>query len=160
MAKLLLLFILIPALELGLLIEVGRHIGTLATLALIAVTGALGAFLARSQGLGVLRHMRAEVAAGRLPAASVVDGVIILLAGAVLITPGFLTDALGFLCLVPAFRRLIKNMLWRRLKRAVQEGRVHVSMHFEADGGPYPANPVHDAEPKRDSPPSLPKPQR
>ncbi len=157
MAKLLLLFILIPALELALLIEVGRHIGTLATLALIAVTGALGAYLARSQGLGVLHHMQAEVAAGRLPAASIVDGVIILLAGAVLITPGFLTDAVGFLCLVPAFRRFIKSTLWWRLKRAVQQGRVHVSMHSEGDGSPSRAEPENETSRPFGSSRSLPK---
>jgi len=159
MAKLLLLFILIPALELALLIEVGRHIGTLSTLALIAVTGALGAYLARSQGLGVLRHMRAEVAAGRLPAASIVDGVIILLAAAVLITPGFLTDAQGFLCLVPAFRRLIKSIFWWRLKRAVQQGRVHVSMHFEGHGSPYRAEQANETSRPLGSSRSLPKPR-
>ncbi len=131
MGKLLLLFILVPAVELALLIEVGRHIGTLATLALIAGTGALGAFLARLQGLGILRQMQSELAAGRLPASSIVDGVIILLAAVVLITPGILTDAVGFLCLVPAFRRVLKRTLWQRLRRAVQEGRANVTMDLE-----------------------------
>lgn len=159
MAKLLLLFILIPAVELALLIEVGRHIGTLPTLALIAITGVLGAFLARSQGLGVWRHIKADVAAGRLPAGSVVDGVIILLAGAVLITPGFLTDALGFLCLVPTFRRFIKRTLWHRLKLAVQEGRVHVSMHFDAQRSPYHGDQADQREESPDSSRSLPKPR-
>ena len=128
MGKLLLLFILVPAVELALLIELGRQIGTLPTLALIAGTGALGAFLARLQGLGVLRQMQREAAAGRLPASSIVDGVIILVAGAMLITPGILTDAAGFLCLVPAFRRALKKALWERLRRAVQEGRANVTM--------------------------------
>ncbi len=126
MARLLLLFLLIPTVELALLIEVGSRIGTMPTLALIAITGVLGAFLARSQGLSVLRHMQSEVAAGRLPAAALVDGGIILLAGVVLITPGFLTDALGFLCLVPAFRKLIRRVLWRRLQRAIQKERPQV----------------------------------
>ena len=119
MGKLLLLFILVPAVELALLIEVGRHIGTLATLALIAGTGALGAFLARLQGLGILRQMQSELAAGRLPASSIVDGAIILLAAVVLITPGILTDAVGFLCLVPAFRRVLKRTLSGRGRNCV-----------------------------------------
>ena len=131
MGKLLLLFILVPAVELALLIELGQHIGTLATLALIAGTGALGAFLARLQGLGVLRQMQIELAGGRLPASSIVDGVIILLAAALLVTPGILTDALGFLCLVPGFRRVVKRALWQRITRAVREGRVNVTMDFE-----------------------------
>jgi len=131
MGKLFLLFIVVPAVELALLIELGQHIGTLATLGLIAATGALGAFLARLQGLGVLRQMQRELAAGRLPASSIVDGVIILLAGGLLITPGILTDSFGFLCLVPAFRRVVKRALWQRLTRAVREGRVNVTMNLE-----------------------------
>jgi UPF0716 protein FxsA len=71
------------------------------------------------------------LAAGRLPASSIVDGVIILLAGGLLITPGILTDSFGFLCLVPAFRRVVKRALWQRLTRAVREGRVNVTMNLE-----------------------------
>ena len=92
--KLLLLFIRVPLVELFLLIEIGRLIGTLSTLTIIVCTGILGAFLARHQGIGVLHQIRTEIANGRLPAAQLADGVIILLAGAVLITPGVLTDAL------------------------------------------------------------------
>ena len=138
MPKLLILFIAIPFVELALLIELGRHIGAPATLALIMITGVVGAVLARHQGLGVLRHMRVEIAKGRLPAGSVVDGVIILLAGAVLITPGVLTDALGFLCLIPASRKIIKTVLWRRLQRTIRQGRVHLSMHFEEGADSFP----------------------
>ena len=136
MGKLLLLFILLPALELALLIEIGKRIGTLETLALIVVTGVLGAALARRQGLGVLRTARAEAAAGRLPAAALVDGVMILLAGAVLITPGVLTDIFGFLCLIPISRGWIKSLVWRWLKRAAQDGRVRVSVSVRAHGSP------------------------
>ncbi len=129
--KLLLLFILVPAVELALLIEVGRHIGTLATLALIACTGALGAFLARRQGLRTLQQVRSELSAGGLPAGPIVDGVIILLAAALLLTPGILTDALGFLCLAPAFRTVVKKTLWVRLMRAVREGRSSVTVRYK-----------------------------
>ncbi len=124
MAKLLFLFILVPALELALLIEVGQHIGTLNTLLLIAVTGVVGASLARRQGLGVLRRVQAEFDQGRIPSDSIVDGVIILLSGALLITPGLLTDALGFLCLVPTTRAMIRSLLWRWLERHLRAGRV------------------------------------
>ena len=130
MFKILALFLLLPLIELALLIEIGSHIGTLATVMLILATGALGAFLARSQGLEVLRRLRAETAAGRLPAAPLVDGVIILLAGAVLLTPGVLTDILGFLCLVPAFRQFLKALLWRRLRHWVERNRVQVSVNY------------------------------
>ena len=128
--KLLLIFILVPLVELFLLIEIGRLIGTLSTLTIIVCTGILGAFLARHQGIGVLHQIRTEIANGRLPAAQLADGVIILLAGAVLITPGVLTDALGFLCLIPASRKIIKKMLWRWLENAVHDGRIRFSAHL------------------------------
>ncbi|MFC1512205.1 FxsA family protein [Candidatus Latescibacterota bacterium] len=126
-AKLLLLFILVPLVEISLLIEIGRLIGTLNTLIIVVCTGILGAFLARHQGIGVLYEMRTELANGRLPASQIADGVIILLAGVVLITPGVLTDALGFLCLIPASRKIIKKMLWNWLERALYDGRIHFS---------------------------------
>lgn len=143
MGRLLLLFILIPAVELVLLIEIGKRIGTLETLALIVITGVLGAALAKRQGLGVLRKAQAEAAAGRLPAAALVDGVMILLAGAVLITPGVLTDLFGFLCLIPVTRGWIKSLLWRWFKRAVRRGQVRMSVSIRAGGvrRPYPAPP-------------------
>ncbi len=124
MAKLLFLFILVPALELALLLEVGQRIGTLNTLLLIALTGVVGASLARRQGLGVLRRMQAEFDQGRVPSGSIVDGVIILLSGALLITPGLLTDTLGFLCLVPTTRAMIRSLLWRWLQRYLRAGRI------------------------------------
>ncbi len=132
MGRLLLLFIIVPAVELALLIEVGSRIGTLATLALIVATGVVGATLARSQGLSVLRQVQRDLAEGRLPAGALVDGAIILVAGALLMTPGILTDALGFLCLLPGFRHLIKRVLWRRFESAVRDQRIRVSIY--ADG--------------------------
>jgi UPF0716 protein FxsA len=130
MARILLLFTLVPLLELALLIEIGRRIGTIATLALILITGVLGAFLARRQGLAVLQRVRSELHQGRLPGQPIADGVLILLAGAMLITPGILTDALGFACLIPATRRLIKAAIWRRLKSAIDRRQFNVSVDF------------------------------
>ncbi len=127
MRWLLLLFVLVPAVELMLLIEIGRHIGTPATLGLIVFTGVLGASLARWQGLGILRKMQEDVAAGRVPAESIFDGVLVLLAGAVLMTPGVLTDAFGFLCLTPVFRRLLKRALKRRFEGSIQGPGLHMS---------------------------------
>jgi len=139
MGRLLLLFILVPAAELALLIEIGRHIGTLATLGLIAGTGLLGAALARHQGLGILKTIRQEMNAGRLPAEPMVDGIMILLAGAVLMTPGILTDALGFLILIPLTRKWIRATLWNWLKNAVRTGRVHVNVSVGTRGYPPPS---------------------
>jgi UPF0716 protein FxsA len=124
--KLLLLFVLVPAIELVLLIQLGGLIGLLPTIAVIVITGFLGAGLARHQGLGVLRQVQSELGAGRLPAHPIFDGVLILVAGALLLTPGFLTDLAGFLFLIPASRAVIKRLVWRRLERAVTQGQVGV----------------------------------
>lgn len=158
MGRLLLLFVALPAVELALLIELGSRFGTWHTLALIVITGVVGASLARGQGLSVVRQIQSEVAQGRLPAGSLIDGVMILIAGALLVTPGILTDSFGFLCLVPAFRSAAKRTLLRRLEKAVQENRVHVSMNFtegQGEAGPTPSSPppdVIDAEWRRPKP--------
>lgn len=126
MAKLLLLFTLVPIVELVLLLEVGRRIGTAATLFLILITGVFGAVIARSQGVAALGRIRAELAGGQIPGPTIVDGVMILVAGAFLITPGFLTDIVGFLCLVPATRRSIRTLLSRAFIGAARRGVVTV----------------------------------
>jgi len=130
MGKLLLLFVVVPAVELVLLIKLGGMIGILATVAIIVITGVAGASLARWQGLGVLREVQNEVARGGLPAGALVDGVIILLAAALLMTPGFLTDLVGFSCLIPGLRSVIKRAAWKRLERSVQEGRTGLFVQF------------------------------
>lgn len=156
MGRLLLLFILVPIAELALLIEIGTRLGLPATLVLIVSTGALGAYLARRQGLGVLAKIRSEIGEGRLPAGQLVDGALIIIAGAVLMTPGVLTDALGFLCLFPPARRRLKSYLSRRFERAVKSGNIKMSADF--GGGfqrPY-ANETRDVTPRPTSPKGLP----
>jgi len=125
-SRLLLLFVLLPAVELMLLIQLGKMIGTIRTVGLIVFTGIVGAQLARSQGLGVIRALQRETSEGKLPAVPLIDGALVLMAGALLVTPGVLTDLFGFACLMPAFRSELRGMLLRRLERAVQEGKVHV----------------------------------
>jgi UPF0716 protein FxsA len=107
----------------------------------------VGASLARSQGLQVLARVQGELGTGRLPAESLVDGLIILLAAALLVTPGVLTDAFGLLCLVPGFRRVVKRALRRRFERAVAEGRVRLDVHDSATGT---RGPIIDITPERD----------
>lgn len=135
MGVLALLFIVVPAVELALLIEIGGQIGGLRTLLLIVATGIIGASLAKRAGLDVLRRINAETAAGRLPAGALVDGAIVLVAGALLVTPGILTDVFGFACLVPGIRGVMKRLAVRRFERAVAEGKVNV-------GGFGPAGPA------------------
>lgn len=142
MLRLLLLFTVVPAIELALLIEIGSRIGTLPTIALIVLTGVVGAALARWQGITVLRQMQLETAEGRLPAASLIDGVIILIAAALLVTPGILTDAVGFLLLIPLTRAGIRRLMRRWLERALREGRANVMISFGPPGpGPRPPGP-------------------
>ena len=113
---LLVLFIAVPVVELALLIEIGQRVGTVGTIGLIMGTGIVGAALARQQGISTLARLRADLDAGRWPAEPIVDGVLILVAAAVLITPGVLTDLAGFLCLVPACRQLLKRYLHQRFE--------------------------------------------
>ena len=132
LTKLLLLFIIVPALELILLIAIGQFIGVLPTAALITFTGVLGAFLVRRQGIAVLARLRADVQAGRLPADSIFDGGVLLIAGAFLMTPGILTDTAGFLCLIPATRRVIKRTIWTRMQRAMRHGQIFTATSYES----------------------------
>lgn len=120
--RLLLLFTLVPLVELTLLVEVGRRVGMGPTIAVVLITGALGAWLARHQGLSTLARLRAELGRGELPAQTLLDGGLILVAAAVLLTPGFLTDALGFFLLVPAGRRVVRRAVTQRFRRRMASG--------------------------------------
>jgi UPF0716 protein FxsA len=113
----LLLFTIVPLIELFLLVKLGTVIGIAPTILIVIFTGALGAWLARWQGLGVLRRVSEDLAAGRLPADALIDGLLILIAGAVLLTPGLLTDALGFVLLVPQGRAVVRRAVAARLEQ-------------------------------------------
>ena len=149
MARPLLLFIAVPVVELVLLIEIGQRVGTLATVGLIIGTGIVGASLARQQGMSTLARLQKDLGEGRLPAEPIIDGGLILVAAAVLITPGVLTDLVGFLCLVPACRRLLKRYLKRRFERAVREGTVGVTGAFHGAGDPSRPRPMMNVTPRR-----------
>ena len=109
------LFILVPLVELYLLIQVGSLVGVEITIGIVVVTGLVGAWLARFQGLKVLNEVRASLSVGEMPADALIDGLLILVAGAVLLTPGLLTDALGFGLLIPRGRRIVRSLVRRRL---------------------------------------------
>lgn len=115
--RLALLFITVPLAELALLVWVGRWMGILPTVALVVTTGILGAALARHQGLAALAGFRAALDAGQLPHRELAEGVLILVAGAVLLTPGLLTDIAGFLLLVPPVRRWTRDRLLNAIGR-------------------------------------------
>ena len=120
--RLLLLFTAIPLVELALLVEIGRLVGLATTVGMVLVTGVLGAWLARGQGVRVLARLQADLQSGRVPTDALLEGLMILIAGAVLLTPGLLTDLLGFALLSPVCRRLVQRTVTRYLKRRFASG--------------------------------------
>jgi len=111
---LLLVFLLVPLVEIYFLIVVGGIIGALPTIALVVLTAVIGAALARQQGLATLQRLQASVARGETPAIELLEGVLLLVGALLLLTPGFFTDALGFACLIPATRRLLALWILKR----------------------------------------------
>lgn len=126
MGKLFLLFTLVPLLDLWVLVRLGDAVGWWPTLALVILTGVAGAWLARAEGLRVLRAWRAALSAGRLPEEGVLSGVLVLVGAALLVTPGVITDAAGLALLLPPTRRLAAAGLRRWLERQAQTGHVRV----------------------------------
>ena len=101
------LFFLIPLIEIYLLIKVGSWIGAPMTIFLVVFTAVLGAFLLKKQGMATLERVRQAVERGEVPAIELLEGAMLIFGGALLLTPGFFTDILGFICLIPVLRRRI-----------------------------------------------------
>ena len=114
--KLFIAFTIIPIIEIYLLIEIGSMFGALTAVTLVIITGFLGAFLARMQGLQTLYRIQESLREGRMPSGELLDALLIVIAGLVLLTPGFLTDSVGFLLLIPATRNSIKYWLRRQIE--------------------------------------------
>jgi UPF0716 protein FxsA len=129
LGKLALLFIAVPLIELVILVKLGSLMGLVPTIGLVIVTGLAGASLARSQGLRVLFQIREEMAAGRMPVDRMLDGLLILVAGALLLTPGLLTDLAGLAMLVPGPRGLVKRFVGRRIALMARSGALRVSVY-------------------------------
>jgi len=123
--RLILLFTLVPLIELSLLIELGRHIGLGSTIAIVIITGVIGAYLAKYEGFKVISGIRQELGAGRIPAEGLIDGVIILAGGLLLLTPGLLTDTIGFIALIPVTRNYLKQYLKRKFKQKIDSKEIH-----------------------------------
>ena len=124
--KLLIFFVFVPVLELYILIEAGRIMGLAPTIGLIMMTGVAGAWLARSQGVEILRRIQEETSRGQMPATTLIDGALILVGGLLLLTPGFFTDALGFSFLIPATRDLWRKGLSAWLQNQIKQGSVKI----------------------------------
>jgi UPF0716 protein FxsA len=119
-----LLLTLVPLIELALLIKLGQYIGVGYTVLIVVVTGIAGAFLAKTQGMSVLRRMQLEMQEGRLPGNQMIDGLCILLGGAMLLTPGLVTDTAGFMLVIPVTRIAVREWLKIKLRGMVDRGQV------------------------------------
>ncbi len=128
---LLLLFIAVPIVEIALFIELGGWLGLWPTLGLVILTAMIGTTLMRRQGMSVLADAQQKMAQGEPPVASLFHGLCLLLAGVLLVTPGFFTDAVGFLLLVPSVRLALGLWLWRFLQ---SRGAVHIHPSQNHDG--------------------------
>jgi UPF0716 protein FxsA len=113
------LFIGVPFAEIYVLLQVGHAVGVVNTLGLLVLISVVGAWLAKREGLGVLRRMQRSIDSGRVPGTELVDGFLILLAGALMLTPGFLTDIVAILLLLPPVRAVVRRELRRRVARRI-----------------------------------------
>jgi len=143
--------VIVPVVELLLLVQMGRYVGLLPTVALVVTTGIVGAYLARLEGLRVLLGARKEVASGRMPAQSLMNGVCILIGGALLLTPGILTDVVGFSLLLPFTRGFWARRLRTALERGVKKGWLKATVvqvpWNRPPGGPGPSQAPFQGEP-------------
>lgn len=124
--RLFLLFTLVPAIELYLIIKVGSVIGALNTIFIIIFTGVLGAYYAREQGFRVVSNIQAKMQQGTVPGDDLVNGAMLLVGGALLITPGFITDFFGFSLIFPPTREAMKVGVKKYMEKRVREGNVRV----------------------------------
>ena len=122
--KLILIFTIVPFIELSLLIEIGARIGTFNTIMLIVITGVIGAFMARIAGLNVLFKIQENLREGVFPRDELFDGILVLIGGVLLLTPGLLTDALGFFLLLPFGQALVRRWLKEIMKRKIDRGEI------------------------------------
>ncbi len=130
-----LMFLLVPLIEIYFLIQVGSAIGAVPTIGLVVLTAVLGSAMLRHQGLAVLREAQASMDRGVAPARALLDGVFLVIGGALLLTPGFFTDAFGFACLLPAGRAWLVRLAMRRLAAAEGAARAaHVNPEGRSDG--------------------------
>lgn len=134
-----LLFVLIPVIELSVLIRVGEVLGTWTTIGLVLFTAVLGVSLVRSQGLNTLMQVQQKLARGEAPGQEIVEGMMLAMAGILLVIPGFVTDAIGLLFLTPLTRRPIAALLFKRMQLRVVSG-LNGGLGSQADPQSNPFN--------------------
>ncbi len=119
---LVILFLVVPIVELYIIVQVASSVGIFETIGLLILVSVVGAWLVRSQGLTVLGRVQGQLAMGNVPGKEMVDGLLILFAGALMLTPGFMTDAFGMLLLIPPTRAVVRTILVRRYRNRVVLG--------------------------------------
>jgi len=138
LGRLFLLFVGVPLLELFILVQVGKVVGVLPTIGLVVLTGVAGATLARLEGLRTLLKLRSELAGGRLPSGALFDGAAILFGGALLLTPGILTDFVGFSFLLPPTRKVLLKRIRKGLEGQLKSGAIRITHMGGMGGGGMP----------------------
>ena len=139
------IFLLVPMIEIGIFIIAGQAVGLWPTLGGVVLTALIGSFIIRLQGVSLFQEIRTLTGQGALPARQIADGVMLAIAGALLLTPGYFTDMTGFLLLVPPLRRVIYQAL--KSKVAVSSGFVQGERHTSGD----PSRTDFDADLQRDT---------
>lgn len=149
---LLLLFICVPIIEIALFIQVGGFIGLWPTIGLVLITAFVGASMVRSQGLQTLLSVQTRLQQGELPAQQIVEGVMLAISGVLLLTPGFMTDAMGMIVLLPGPRAVIARYLMTKVVVNGANGGFHTNYHSEEfkrgpfEQGPFSRPPYDDAK--------------
>jgi UPF0716 protein FxsA len=123
---LLLLIIIVPAAEMGILLASGQIIGVWPTILLIILTGVIGSYLAKKQGIATYYQLQRQMQTGQLPGDALLDGVCILVGGTLLLTPGFITDILGFLLLFPVTRISFKKLMTNWIQKRIRNGNMKI----------------------------------
>ena len=161
MALLVLLFIVVPIVEIYVIIQVGQAIGPLWTILLLIADSIIGAQLLRWQGRGAWRRFQESFAAGRMPHNEILDGVMVIVGGTLLLTPGFITDAFGLLLLLPPTRAVLRRFLFRLIARRGAIARVVVrSVPIRRSERPGPRAQGEPPTPHAEREPPAPPPPR
>ncbi len=124
--KLFLIFAIIPIVELYLLIKIGSFIGTFNTITIVILTAVIGAYMVKLEGLGVMYRIQKNMQEGIFPGEELINGMMLLIAGALLLTPGFFTDIIGFLMVFPGSRDFIKRIARRYIEKKISSGDIHI----------------------------------
>ena len=131
-----LVFLVTPIVELVVIVRVSGSAGVLNTIGLLVLVSVVGAWMVRREGLGILRRAQQEAAQGRIPGREIVDGLLVLGAGALMLTPGFVTDIVGLVLLFPPTRALVRAVVIRRLDRSMASGRTTLGFGWQGQDVP------------------------